>query len=140
MADGILITKAEEENELLAKKAKQYLGNVLGLFHPKASEWEPKIDVVSSYTGKNIDLIPMWLDEYKQRTMANGYFETNRNKQNVTLFEDALNHTLKNFLLQQPKHQTVYQKLREEVTQGQISPYAAVHQLLSKLFPDSTSI
>jgi LAO/AO transport system kinase len=140
MADGILITKAEEENELLAKKAKQYLGNVLGLFHPKASEWEPKIDVVSSYTGKNIDLIPMWLDEYKHRTMANGYFETNRNKQNVSLFEDALNHTIKNYLLNQPKHQTVYQELRDEVTQGQISPYTAVHQLLAKLFPDYTSL
>ena len=139
MADAIMITKAEEENELLAKKAKQYLGNVLGLFHPKISEWEPKIDVISSYTGKNIDLIPKWLDEYRQQTKANGYFETNRNKQNVTLFEDALSHTLQNFLIQQPKYQTAYQRLKEEVTQGQISPYAAVHQLLAMLFPESTS-
>lgn len=131
MADAILITKAEKENELMAKKAKQYLSNVLGLFHPKTSEWKTKIDLVSSYTGNNIHLIPQWLNEYKSCTAANGYFDSNRNKQNASLFEEALNRTLRTFLLNQPKQKAMYEKLGHLVVEGRISPYAAVDQLLS---------
>ncbi|MFM7566855.1 MAG: methylmalonyl Co-A mutase-associated GTPase MeaB [Flavobacteriales bacterium] len=135
MADGILITKAEEEHELLAKKAKQYLQNVIGLFHPKTSQWKPKIEMVSSYTGKNIGLIPTWLEAYKETTIQNGYFEANRDKQNLALFEEALHRTLQDFLLHQPQYKASYTTLREKVIQGTLSPYAAVDQLLTLMFP-----
>ena len=80
MADAIAINKADGDNVQKAQRAKTEYLNALHLFPPANSGWDPKVLTCSALTGSGIEELWQTINEYKQLTKHNGYFEHHRNE------------------------------------------------------------
>ena len=61
----------------------------------------------------------------EQHTKSNGFFEKNRNEQNVKIFYDWIDFTIKNNFFNNPDVQTKIDELLPMVLDGRITPYQA---------------
>ncbi len=133
MADGILITKADQGNEQAAIHAKRTYQNALHLFTAKDSGWIPKIECISSIEKIALNHPLNWWKSFFNECTSSGYLNHKRKAQDIQFFEESFQQQLSLFMANNEQINNGYKDLQSQVFNGNCSPYEAADKLL-KLF------
>lgn len=103
LADTIVITKADGDNQLATNIAKTQLQNALHYFPKNPSDWLPT--VLSCSALKNIGIEDIWttIEKYISLTKDNKYFYQRRKEQSVYWMYEAINQRIKDEFYSNPK-------------------------------------
>ncbi|MCT4580552.1 MAG: methylmalonyl Co-A mutase-associated GTPase MeaB [Flavobacteriales bacterium] len=130
MADSIAITKADGDNVINAKKAKQRYKNAMHLFPANANEWIPEVVHCSSIEQKGIEDVWGIIEKFERHTKLKGYFEDNRNKQAKYWMYEKINEELKRRFYENENIANQLPELEQQIIEGRISPYTVADKLL----------
>lgn len=133
MADAIVITKADGENEKKAKQAQTEFQHALHLFEPASSGWTPKVLTTSAIQKKGIDEVWKMIDSFRDVTTANNFFHRNREQQKQLWFHDTIQLLMKEKILRSKKA-TVIKALEKKISKGEILPAKAAQEAIKKLW------
>ncbi len=131
MADGILITKAEGDNLNKAKQAQANFRHALHLFQAPESEWLPHVLTVSALAKSGIREIWQMIESFREHSTNNGFFETQRKRQQIAWFHTALDALVKEKILNQSR--SMLASLEKQVLAKRLSPNKAARQVLLKM-------
>nr|WP_241448744.1 methylmalonyl Co-A mutase-associated GTPase MeaB [Aquimarina pacifica] len=130
MADAIIINKADGDNLLPAKKAKNQFSKALHLYPLAENSWSPEVQICSALEGSGIDDIWQLILKYVKTTSQNGFFEKNRMQQNEFWLLQTIEDQLKSSFYNHPK---ITRLLSEKITamrDYKITPFAAAKHIL----------
>ncbi len=130
MADMIAINKCELDMQRANLAAGQFR-NALHLFPMPESGWTVKVTLCSAYTKEGIDGLWNSVMEYVAFTKQNGYFYHKRQQQNIRIMSEAIENGLRERFFNQPGIEERIERLKKEILDNKISPYAAADELLS---------
>lgn len=130
MADMIAINKCELDMQRANLAAGQFR-NALHLFPMPESGWTVKVTLCSAYTKEGIDGLWNSVMEYVAFTKQNGYFYHKRQQQNIRIMSEAIENGLRERFFNQPGIEEHIERLKKEILDNKISPYAAADELLS---------
>ena len=132
MADAILINKAEGDILPLAKQAQRAYKNAIHLFPPKDSDWIVPVELCSALNKTGIKEVISIIESYKNKTTINGYFEENRNKQQIHWFTKKLNELILQDFYNESNNQDRIEKLKQAILSKQISPFDAANKAIDR--------
>lgn len=130
MADSIAITKADGDNVMNAKKAKQRYKNAMHLFPANDNDWIPEVVQCSSLEQEGIEAIWGIIEKFERHTKLKGFFEENRNKQAKFWMYEKINEELKRRFYENEKIASQLPELEQQVIEGKISPFTVANKLL----------
>jgi len=133
MADAIALTKADGDNEVHCRKAKNNYRYALHMLPAKESDWIPPVLVTSSLSNFGIDSVYETIDSFKNKTSISGYFEHHRKQQNLFWFKESLNYRLGDLLKTFPDVKQEIERLELEITDSKINPFDASDKVFEKL-------
>ena len=129
MADALVITKADGENEKKAKEAQAEYSQALHLLPPR-NDWTPKVLTCSALEKKGIDQVWQSIARFLDKTKSSGAFEQNRHEQNVAWFNDYFTHLMADEITASNKLAELKENLEIEIRQLKTSPSTAARTLL----------
>jgi LAO/AO transport system kinase len=130
MADILAVNKADGERIKLANQARAHYLNATHLLPPRPSGWAPKVLACSAEQGTGIAEIWQSILEFRDQTVANGFFEENRRRQAGYWLHEALLSGLQNAFFGHPAVREKLAALEPEVLAGRRSPFAAAEEAL----------
>ncbi len=130
MADAVVITKADGDNMKQAALAQADFQHALHLSSALTSGWSPQVITCSALTTAGIEDIWKIVLAYKNKTLASGYFKSNRQKQIVSWFHEYFDHLLRIDFDNFAKEKGTISTLEEQVSNQKISPHTAARKLL----------
>jgi len=130
MADILAVNKSDGDRVKSANQARAYYLNATHLLPPKDSGWTPSVLACSSQ--ENVGISELWntVKEYKNLTLANGFFTENRRRQAYYWLQEALAAGLKSAFFSDSAVQARLAELEPEVLAGRMSPFAAAAKVL----------
>jgi LAO/AO transport system kinase len=135
MADAVVITKADDENQAAAQRAVVEYQNALHLFPSSENGWFPQVKTCSALKKRGLEEIWEMITEYRQLVNNNGYHLLNRQRQNLEWM-----HSLIRFALEEQFYQ--HSEIREKLAEAEANvqnekwlPIRAADYLLS-IFKD----
>lgn len=134
MADALVITKADGANLEKAKMARAEYAHALHLFQASESGWVPKTLTCSSIENKGIDEVYKMIEEYKNFTTVNGFFEQKRKEQQFDLFLNTIDEQLKHRFYSDPKIFNAIEDLRTHKNEQNIQPFSLAKKMLEDFF------
>lgn len=136
MADMIVINKADGDNIRQSEMAKLQYQNALHIFPQSESGWTPVVSTASSINNIGIDTVWNEILKYKEIVSKNGYFNKNRNHQQIQWMYNNINEELKRLFYASENIKTHLKILEKEIVSSKISPVKAA-QLLIEEFKNS---
>ncbi len=133
MADGILITKADGDNEKRAKQAQTEFQHALHLFQLSESGWAPKVLVTSALEGKGISEMWNMIESFHSFTLKNKFFYKNREQQNLQWFRENVDHLLKDRILKSKIAVSKIKSYEKKIVSGKIAPSKAAQEIIKSL-------
>jgi len=130
MADAIAINKADGDNIQRTKLAKQQYENALHLFPCNESGWYAKVLTCSALTNTGIKEIWDMIAAYETTMKENGFFNTNRQKQNLQWMHDVVNYQLQQQFYNHAQVKGSLVNLEQEVESGKIPAIVGAKKLL----------
>jgi LAO/AO transport system kinase len=134
MADAIVINKADGSNTKPALQAKAMYENVLHLFQPSESGWQPKVLTCSAIEKTGLKEIWQLILDHNYQLKANGFYEENRKNQGIHWMHEYVRFHLERSFYNQSAVKQNLKKIEEKVITGEITPVNAAHKLLSLNF------
>lgn len=131
MADALVITKADGDNVLNAKKARVQYKNALHLFPPSKNQWIPKVLIASAYENFNIDGIFDVIDSFHNHTSINGSFEHKRMEQDKYWLHETIADALMVSFYGDEDIQAEIKSIEEDIKNRRISSFHGAEKLLS---------
>jgi LAO/AO transport system kinase len=131
MADAIVITKADGDNFKHATAAQTEYQHALHLLPGSASGWQPKVLISSAQTGLGIEEIWQTIVNYKNQAQASGYFEANRQEQNVSWLKEYFDHLLRSDYTNFKDLKITLKNIEHDVATKKISPHHGAQRLLT---------
>ena len=131
MADALVINKAEGSNLKASKSAKKAYQNALHLLPAHAGGWTVPVGLCSALEKTGIKEACDQIMDYQRITHENGYFESNRQQQNLKWMHEVIKLQLEQDFYQDPKRKELVQALGEKVTAGELSVRHAVQKLFT---------
>jgi LAO/AO transport system kinase len=133
MADALVITKADGDNQKKAQMASREYANALHLFPPKDSNWIAPSFTCSAYTNENIDKVLETIESYLNLTTTNGWFDNHRRIQDKYWLRETIKEMILNDFFGNSHFTNELQELENKVYQGELSSFHAA-DLLYKSF------
>ena len=133
MADSIVINKSDGNNVQNAAQAKMEFARALHMFPPKENGWSPEVLTCSALENRGLEEIWKLIFNYCQTMKETGYFNKNRQQQNENWLIQYLEQELLSKFYQNPKTKKLLPLLKEEVINGNTSPFSAAEKLLNLL-------
>ncbi|WP_103865588.1 methylmalonyl Co-A mutase-associated GTPase MeaB [Aquimarina sp. I32.4] len=130
MADALVINKADGDNLIPARKAKNQFRKALHLYPLAQSSWSPEVLTCSAIEGTGIADIWIMILKYLDITAKNSFFEENRIQQNKFWLLQTIEEQLKTSFYNHPKVKAVLDTQTTAVQQHKITPFAAARYLL----------
>jgi LAO/AO transport system kinase len=134
MADAIVITKAEGDNLHRAQLAKRQFENALMLFPTPESGWRPRVFTSSAYAGTGLGEVWAGVDEFIGFVRENGFFASNRNRQNQYWMRETIDEALRSNFYHNPEIEALLPEYRAMVLTDKMSSFVAAHDLLAKYY------
>jgi LAO/AO transport system kinase len=131
MADGLAITKADGANKGPARQAQAAYKNALHLFPPTASGWIPQVLSCSALEESGLAEVWQMIEKYEVHSRQKGYFDYQRQQQNLSWMHTALEDLLKQYFYTHPAVAGQREQLEEEVKGGQTGALGAARQLFA---------
>jgi LAO/AO transport system kinase len=132
MADAVVITKADGDNLNHAIEAQAEYQHALHLTSSSESGWVPKVLTSSAMTGQGIDQVWKMINNYRDSMTSKGFFEAQRNRQQVAWFREYFHLLLNADLLKDPSMVSKQNELEQRIANLELSPYAAAQNLLKE--------
>jgi LAO/AO transport system kinase len=133
MADSIVINKSDGNNVQNAAQSKMEFARALHMFPPKENGWSPEVLTCSALENRGLEEIWKLIFNYCQTMKETGYFNKNRQQQNENWLIQYLEQELLSKFYQNPKTKKLLPLLKEEVINGNTSPFSAAEKLLNLL-------
>lgn len=133
MADAIVINKSDGNNVQNAAHAKMEFARALHMFPPKENGWSPEVLTCSALENRGLEEIWTLIFNYCQTMKETGYFKKNRQQQNENWLIQYLEQELLSKFYQNPKTKKLLPLLKEDVINGNASPFSAAEKLLNLL-------
>jgi len=132
MADMVVINKADGDNITMSKIAKSQYQNALHIFPQSESGWSPVVSTASAI--KNIGISNVWdeIEKFKKLVDENGYFEKNRNHQQIQWMYNNINEELKNLFYGSEAIVSKLKGLEKAIVSAKISPVKAAQNILEE--------
>lgn len=130
MADALVITKADGDTLVPARRAQAEYQNALHLFPPSESGWVPSVLTCSALTGAGVAEVGALVDSYVAQTRQSGYFAQHRQQQQVTWFHQRIRRELGDLFYQNPLIQRRLPLLEAAIREGTALPVQAAQELL----------
>ena len=130
MADAIVITKADGDNQIKAQQARNQYQSVINLFPANDNGWQVPVTTCSVYDQPSIVAISDLINRFAQETRANGSFDQQRNRQLVKSFYEWIDFSIKSRFYENKDVKQLIEKLLPQIQSGHITPYQAGHQIL----------
>ena len=130
MADAIVITKADGDNQLKAQQARNQYQSVINLFPANDNGWKVPVTTCSVYDQPSINAISDLINRFAEETRANGSFHLQRNQQLVKSFYEWIDFSIKSRFYENKDVKQLIEKLLPQIQSGHITPYQAGHQIL----------
>ena len=130
MADAIVITKADGDNQLKAQQARNQYQSVINLFPANDNGWKVPVTTCSVYDQPSIIAISDLINRFAEETRANGFFHLQRNQQLVKSFYEWIDFSIKSRFYENTEVKQLIEKLLPQIQSGHITPYQAGHQIL----------
>lgn len=130
MADALIITKADGDNLLKARRAKKEYENAMHLFPANENGWIPKALVASAYENYNIDRIFNTIDSFVNQTKVNGSFLHNRKQQDKYWLHETIADTLMSNFYSAERLVKVIAEVEQDVIEGRISSFEGAEKLM----------
>ena len=134
MADGIVITKADGENEKKAKQAQTEYQHALHLFQLVESGWQPKVLTTSAVEKKGIEEVWKMIEGFQAFTIKNESFQKNRDQQNLLWFHESVDQLLKSKILKSKAALSKVKSFEKKISEGKITPSKAADEVIKSLF------
>ncbi|RYG54131.1 MAG: methylmalonyl Co-A mutase-associated GTPase MeaB [Chitinophagaceae bacterium] len=131
MADLIVINKADGDNVKKARLARTEFDRALHFFPPHPSGQIPHAVTASSVTSEGIPEIWNVILNYCDATKTNGYFESNRNRQQLSWFESSLNEQLIQHFHGNEALSSLLAQMKTAVISQKMSPFTAAAELMA---------
>lgn len=134
MADTIVINKAEGNQKDRALQAASNYRNALQLFPLSESGWAPRVFTASAYSKEGVDQIWQTVEDYVLFTKKNGYFQKNRNYQNLKILDQSIKQTLIDQFYNSDIIKSNLDKAKEDILLDKASAYVVAQDLIDKYF------
>jgi LAO/AO transport system kinase len=131
MADTLVITKADGENEKSAQRARNEYKNAMHLFPPNPNGWIPKAMTCSAYTNNGIQEIWDVIESYFNQMTITGFIEQNRREQDVFWFNETLRELLLTNFRKTNQIPERIQKIEEQLRLGKGNAFAEAKGLVA---------
>jgi LAO/AO transport system kinase len=129
MADGLVITKADGDNQQRAAQAQADFQYALHLFPVSESGIKTTVRTCSALYQQGVAEIWQVINTFVEETNRNGFFVKNRNAQNIAWFEDLFEQRWKQFMLTQPEISQLKQQLVNDIHAHRVSSAEAANRL-----------
>jgi LAO/AO transport system kinase len=129
MADVMVITKADGDNEKRAHDARTEFAHAIQLLFGHEAEWVPKVLVASALSNSGIKEVWDSLLEFISFVKAKGYFEETRRQQNIAHLHEHFDSLIRIELDQSQEFQQAKSALETQVRGKQLSPSHAARIL-----------
>lgn len=129
MADAIVINKADGDNKASAEKAKGEYSSALHLFPVPESGWQPNVLSCSALEAEGLDTIWGLLEKYQQHTRLNGWFNRQRQEQNLNWMHTAIEYLLRQQFYSNAQVRQHQPQLEEQVRNGESAALGAARKL-----------
>ena len=136
MADMMVITKADGENRQKAELARAQFQSALHLFPMPESEWRPKVYTCSAVAETGLEEVWKGVEEFLDHIESNGYFQSNRNRQNKYWMYESINDALKDSFYRDPAVAAHLADVEQRVLDAKLSSFIAAKELLDIYFDD----
>ncbi len=129
MADALVITKADGDNEKKAQMASREYANAMHLFPPKTSDWIAPSFTCSAYTNENIDKVWETIESFSNQTKINGWFDKHRKIQDKYWLSESLKELILNDFFGNEASMNELKNMEQKVLSGEISSFHAAEIL-----------
>ena len=136
MADMVVINKADGENVQRAKLTQRQIANALHLFPEPESGWRPQVLTCSSVEGSGLSEIWQGVEDFIAFTKKNGFFVSNRRRQNKYWMYESINEALRNSFYRDPNIEAAIPEMERKVLGDRLSSFVAAKKLLEMYFGD----
>jgi LAO/AO transport system kinase len=130
MADALVITKADGDNVLKARRAKKEYENAMHLFPANENGWIPKALVSSALENYNIQKTIDTIDSFVNQTKVNGSFIYNRKKQDKYWLHETIADILMSNFYSAERLSKAIEVVEQEVVEGRISSFEGAEKLM----------
>ena len=125
MADAIVINKADGDNLKYATLAQSQYQSAIKLFPPLENGWKVPVKTCSALEKRDIDKVWLMIKEYEQENVENGFFEEQRERQLLKIFQEWIDDHLKRSFYQRADIKKKMEELMIKVKTKEITPYQA---------------
>lgn len=132
MADAILITKADGDNEKKALQAKREYQNAQHLFPAKENLWLVPVSTCSSIEGNGIPGVYSQMEQYFNHIKTKGWYNENRSRQDVDFFKENLHYLIEQQFFGAENWRESLRKYETLVKLGTLTPLLAAEQLFTE--------
>ena len=136
MSDMMVITKADGENRQKAELARAQFQSALHLFPMPESGWRPKVYTCSAVAETGLEEVWKGVEEFLDHIESNGYFQSNRNRQNKYWMYESINDALKDSFYRDPAVAAHLADVEQRVLDAKLSSFIAAKELLDIYFDD----
>jgi LAO/AO transport system kinase len=130
ICDAMVINKADGANLEPAKNAKREYANALHLFPEKENGWIPQVKTCSAVEKTGLDEIREMIMGYRERMLANGYWESNRAGQRTNWLHEHIRYLLERSFFQNKNIKNHLDQILPDITSGRLSPIAKARELV----------
>ena len=132
MADMVVINKADGDNIKKSEIARRQYQNALHIFPQSDSGWSPVVTTASAIKNIGIDNVWEEIEKYKKLVDANGYFDKNRNQQQIQWMYNNINEELKQLFYGSKNIANHLSILEKDIISSKISPVKAAQLIIEE--------
>jgi len=132
MADMVVINKADGDNIRKSEMAKRQYENALHIFPQSESGWTPVVSTASSIKNIGIDIVWYKITEYKKMVTKNGYFNKNRDRQQIQWMYNNIKEELKRLFYNSENIINHLKILEKDIIDSKISPVKAAEKVIDE--------
>ncbi|MCK5906017.1 MAG: methylmalonyl Co-A mutase-associated GTPase MeaB [Flavobacteriales bacterium] len=132
MADMVVINKTDGDNVRMSEMAKLQYQNALHIFPSSESDWVPVVSTASAI--KNIGIAEVWdqIELYSELVKGNGYFDSNRNNQQIEWMYRNINDELKRMLFDSSEIKELLELSEQRILSSELSPIKASQEIIER--------
>jgi LAO/AO transport system kinase len=130
ICDAMVINKADGSNQEAAKNARREYANALHLFPAKENGWIPPVKTCSSIYQTGLEEIWEMVVTYKEKMLANGYWEHNRSGQRINWLHENIRYLFEQRFFQNEKVKNRLDQILPEIQLGTLSVMAKAKELV----------
>jgi LAO/AO transport system kinase len=130
MLDGMVINKADGDNERKAERARIEFASALHLFPASPDGWRPRVLTCSALQNKRISDVWQMVLEHHDLLSRNGFLEERRRRQALDWMNELVMLGLEESFRGDPQIAERWPGLQESVRQGRVTPFVASRELL----------